>query len=108
MYPNHVERLIIDGVLDTADYYCGSWLKNLQDSNKIITAHCENCYSSDLDQYTLYTGTSRKDIEVRLERIMLKSKTNLMAVPEDAIRGPEIVTFGDMLLQMLNPMLNTH
>jgi hypothetical protein len=104
MYPDRVGRLVIDGVLDPEDYYRGDWLKNLQDSDAIISSFCDYCYEAGPEKCPLFTGNSGRDVEERLERIMMSLKTDPIAVPSDGVRGPEVVTYGDMQLHMLTAM----
>lgn len=104
MHPERVGRVVIDGVLDPSDYYSASWLRNLQDSNMIITKFCENCFESGPEKCPLYTGNSANDVEDRLVGIMMSLKNNPIPVPASENRGPEVVTYGDALLQMLTAM----
>lgn len=104
MHPDRVDRLVIDGVLDPEDYYRGDWLKNLQDSDMIITKYCEYCFEAGPEKCPLFTGNSGADVEARFERIMMSLKTDPIPVPGDETRGPEVVTHGDMLLHMLTAM----
>jgi hypothetical protein len=104
MYPNRVGRLVIDGVLDPEDYYRGDWLKNLQDSDAIISSFCDYCYEAGPEKCRLFTGSSGRDVEERLERVMMNLKSNPLSVPSDGVRGPEVVTYGDMQLHMLTAM----
>lgn len=104
MHPERVSRVVIDGVLDPLDYYSGSWLKNLQDSDKIITSFCEYCYAAGPQRCPLWTGNSGADIEARLTDVMLSLKNDPIPVPSFGTRGPEVVTYGDALLQMLSAM----
>ncbi|TVY81742.1 hypothetical protein LSUE1_G005382 [Lachnellula suecica] len=104
MHPERVGRMVLDGVLDPDDYYSGAWLKNLQDSDMIITKFCEYCFEAGPSLCPLSTGNSGKDVEARLERIMMALKTSPLPVPSEGTRGPEVVTYGDMFLMMLTAM----
>lgn len=104
MYPDRVERLLIDGVMDVVDHYAGGWATNLVDSDMIITKYCEYCYQAGPEKCSFFTGTSGRDVEARLDRVMQDLKVNPIAVPASGSRGPEIVTFGDVYLRMLSAM----
>ncbi|KAK7042512.1 Abhydrolase-4 domain-containing protein [Favolaschia claudopus] len=43
MFPDKVERLVIDGVTDPADYYSTSWMNNLQDREKTWNTFLNGC-----------------------------------------------------------------
>ncbi|KIJ43912.1 hypothetical protein M422DRAFT_228944 [Sphaerobolus stellatus SS14] len=46
MFPDNVERLIIDGVVDFADYYEGRWYSNLLDTDKILKYWLNECVAA--------------------------------------------------------------
>lgn len=104
MHPDRVHRLIIDGVVDPDDHYSGTWLTQLQDSDQIVIQFCEYCYEAGPEKCPLWTGTSGKDVEIRLTRIMDDLKTNPIPVAAVSHYGPEVVTWGDMLLHLLSGM----
>lgn len=110
MHPDRVGRVVIDGVLDPTDYYSGSWLKNLQDSDKIIAKFSDYCFEAGPAKCPLYTGTSGRDVEARVEHIIFDLKTNPLPVPATGIGslGGEVVTFGDIFLKSLNAMTNSY
>lgn len=103
MHPSRSHRIVLDGVLEPEDYYAGTRLKNLQDSDMIITKFCEYCFLAGPEKCPLWTGTSGKDVEERFERTMMGLKTDPIAVAVVG-RGPEVVGFGDMYLWMLTGM----
>jgi len=102
LHPDRVGRVVIDGVVDPTDHYSGGWLTNLQDSDKIITSFCDYCFQAGPEGCSLYTGDSALDIETRLEQIISNLKVNPISVPASGTHGPEVVTFGDLYLRMLN------
>lgn len=104
MFPDKVSRILLDGVVDPADHYAGAWLTQLQDTDKIISKYCHDCYSAGPTGCPLFTGTSGADVEARLVRIMDSLMTNPIPVPAQGSRGPEIVTYGDIYLIMLGAM----
>lgn len=104
MRPDRVHRLVLDGVVNPVDHYKGAWLTNLQDADKIITQFSQYCFQAGPDKCPLYTGSSGRDVEDRVEKIMLGLKNNPISVSASEDRGPELVTYGDALLRMLSGM----
>ncbi|KAF5336901.1 hypothetical protein D9611_003052 [Ephemerocybe angulata] len=43
MYPDNIERMVIDGVMDSEDYYATGWLTNLVDTEKSLDHFFESC-----------------------------------------------------------------
>ncbi|KDQ11946.1 hypothetical protein BOTBODRAFT_432647 [Botryobasidium botryosum FD-172 SS1] len=46
MYPNNIERLVIDGVMDADEYYSARWITNLVDTDKTIATFFTGCFSA--------------------------------------------------------------
>jgi pimeloyl-ACP methyl ester carboxylesterase len=46
LQPHRVQRMLLDGVVDGADYSAGSWLKMLQDTDAITAAFAETCIAA--------------------------------------------------------------
>ncbi|KIJ41487.1 hypothetical protein M422DRAFT_229571 [Sphaerobolus stellatus SS14] len=46
MFPDNVERLIIDGVVEFSDYYEGRWYSNLVDTDKILKYWFDECVAA--------------------------------------------------------------
>jgi len=104
MHPNLVHRVVLDGNLNPDDYYSGARLKNLQNSDMILTKYCEYCFQAGPEKCPLYLDTSAADIEARVTRIMMDLRSNPIAVARPGM-GPEVVMYGDMHLQgMLSAM----
>lgn len=112
LHPQRVGRLILDGVMDPADHYSGSWLKNLLDSDKIVTKFSEYCFQAGPEKCPMYTGLSPADIEARFTTILLSLKKSPVpvALPPSSVRsaGPELVTYGDAHLYMLSSLYFTY
>ncbi|CAH0027211.1 unnamed protein product [Clonostachys rhizophaga] len=109
MHPDRVGRLVIDGVVDPADHYAGAWLTQLQDSDMIISKHCEYCFQAGPEECPLYTGTSPADIEARFTSILATLEQFPIAIPvasslDGVSSGPAIVTYGDLHLNLLSGM----
>jgi pimeloyl-ACP methyl ester carboxylesterase len=111
LHPNKVGRVVLDGVVDPADHYSGGWLTQLLDLDKIITRFSKYCFEAGPEKCPLYTGYSSADIEARFTSIMLslkKSPIPVSVIPSsDHKIGPEMVTYGDVHLNMLSSMYFT-
>lgn len=108
MHPNRVHRLVIDGVVDPADHYAGSWLTQLQDADKILSKFCEYCFRAGPDRCPLYLSSSAEDIEARITSILTSLKENpipmVVSSGDGRQAGPALVTYGDAHLRLLSAM----
>ncbi|KAH7000649.1 proteinase [Ilyonectria destructans] len=105
MHPDRVGRMVIDGVVDPADHYAGTWLTQLQDSDMIISKFCEYCFQAGPEKCALYTGSSPADVEARLTSILLYMKSSPIAMhPSHSSDGPAFITYGDAHLALLSGM----
>ncbi|THU82302.1 alpha/beta-hydrolase [Dendrothele bispora CBS 962.96] len=83
MFPDKVERLVIDGVVDSVDYYSAGWKTNLRDTSATLqdffdfchTAGPSKCafYASSPSQigqnlFELYSSLKKKPIPVRTDK----------------------------------------
>ncbi|KAH8826667.1 TAP-like protein-domain-containing protein [Flagelloscypha sp. PMI_526] len=46
LFPDRIERMIIDGVVDADDYYATTWQNNLLDTDSTMQAFFDGCYSA--------------------------------------------------------------
>ncbi|KAL2823530.1 hypothetical protein BDW59DRAFT_180585 [Aspergillus cavernicola] len=46
LFPDHVDRIILDGVVDAEDYYNLGWESNLYDPDKAIDSFIHSCYDA--------------------------------------------------------------
>lgn len=106
MHPERVGRMVIDGVLDPDDYYQGNWLKNLQDSDRVLKKLCEYCHKAGPSKCPVYTGYSGKDIKAMISKVLLELKKAPVVVPpvDPSTKDPIVVTFDDYYLRVINAM----
>ncbi|KAF2756584.1 alpha/beta-hydrolase [Pseudovirgaria hyperparasitica] len=108
MHPSRIDRMVIDGVMNAADYYAGAWMKNLVDSDKIITTYSRYCFEAGPDRCPLHMNTSVEDIARRFEDVMMDLKTNPIAMPGGDENGPALLTYKDMHLHLLGGMYSSY
>lgn len=69
MHPKRIKRMVIDGVADMDDYYAGTWLSNLHDTDSIIDTFCTECHAAGPQKCPLYSATgahgTKAIVEVR-------------------------------------------
>jgi pimeloyl-ACP methyl ester carboxylesterase len=106
VHPDRVSRIIIDGIVDPEDYYNADWLKNLQDTDKIVTKFCHYCAMAGPKKCPLYTGTGTSSVESEayLNQIFGDLKRNPIPVPASSTRGPDIITYSDVKLMMVTAL----
>jgi pimeloyl-ACP methyl ester carboxylesterase len=68
MFPDKVERLIIDAVADSEDYYDTLFRTNLRDTDKVLDGFFEGCSSAGSDGCPFYAPTS-EDVRHNLTKI---------------------------------------
>ncbi|KAK0455738.1 Alpha/Beta hydrolase protein [Desarmillaria tabescens] len=57
MFPDKIERMVLDGVVDTENYYATLWSDNLTDSNKTLQAFFDGCYQAGPDGCPFYDSS---------------------------------------------------
>lgn len=96
MQPHRIQRAVLDGVCDAADYYRGDWLANLQDTDIILEKFGEYCSEAGVELCPLADGTSAHAIKVTINNILIFLRNKPLAVPASSSRGPEIITYSDV------------
>ncbi|KAK7040311.1 hypothetical protein VNI00_009779 [Paramarasmius palmivorus] len=69
MFPDKVERLIIDGIVDAeSDYFTGQWKRGTLDTDKAINWFFRDCYNAGPELCAFY-DSSPEAIEAKLNRL---------------------------------------
>ena len=96
MYPERVERVILDGVVDSFDYYEGGWTSNLQDTDMEIAKFAEYCWLGGPDKCALYDKDGPALIAQRFSEITQNLKHNPIGVPGTDEYGADLATYTDL------------
>lgn len=96
MYPDRVERLVLDGVCDSHDYYFGTWFSNLQDSDKVLGRFFEYCSEAGPQNCSFYCPGGPDAIREAYDDLILDVFQYPRAVPSSATRGPDVITWSDV------------
>jgi pimeloyl-ACP methyl ester carboxylesterase len=96
MFPNNVERLIVDGVLDASDYYDLAWKHNLFETDEAIESFSEYCYQGG-PQNCSFWGPSATNISDRFDSLLADLKYNPIPIPSsEACDIPLLATYSDL------------
>ncbi|KAF8253252.1 hypothetical protein K440DRAFT_652524 [Wilcoxina mikolae CBS 423.85] len=92
MFPDRVERMVLDGVVDLDDYYSGGWLRNLQDSDRVIESFYTYCSSSSACALTAATPGL---VARRIKKLISKLRAEPIPVYGD-LAAPDYITESDV------------
>jgi pimeloyl-ACP methyl ester carboxylesterase len=95
--PGRVKRMVLDGVADAHDYYSTSWMRNLNDTDKIMSKFYEYCSAAGPEKCAMNIGNSSpSDIQNSVESLMSSLHEDPISVPGNSTRSPAIVTYVDV------------
>ncbi|KAK0479962.1 TAP-like protein-domain-containing protein [Armillaria luteobubalina] len=60
MFPDKVERMVLDGVVDVEGYYSGDWRNGLVDADKDMQSFFDGCVAAGPDACTFYAPTAEQ------------------------------------------------
>ncbi|KAF8482305.1 Alpha/Beta hydrolase protein [Gautieria morchelliformis] len=91
LFPDNIERLVIDGVVDFDDYYSGGWSKNLYDTDKILQLLYDECVTAGMS-CPLYANSSSL-VQRRVENILMSIKASPLPVVDGSGAGYGVVDY---------------
>ena len=93
LWPDKIERMVLDGNVDAVEYSSAIGTHFLEDTDKVWAAFFTFCHSAGKDKCALYAG-SAAEIETRVDGLLAKIQLHPVIVP-GSIAGerPEIVTY---------------
>ncbi|KAK0221351.1 TAP-like protein-domain-containing protein [Armillaria fumosa] len=60
MFPDKVERIVLDGVLDMDGYYRGDWRNEITDTDKVMQSFFHGCVTAGPDACAFYASTAEE------------------------------------------------
>lgn len=104
MFPDEVERIVVDGVVKTPDYYSLGWSTNLYNADAVMDSFYEYCSLAGPLRCPFHIGTTPKDIQARLENLLELIKRNPVpavlldphGVNNDEGLQPDLITYSDL------------
>lgn len=73
MFPNNIERLLVDGIVDPDDYFAALWADNLADTDKVLETFFTSCVSAGPSACAFYAA-SPDQIVARLDALYASIK----------------------------------
>ncbi|GAB7353111.1 hypothetical protein MBLNU459_g3652t1 [Dothideomycetes sp. NU459] len=94
LYPDHIERFILDGVVDAEDYTANDWQTGLHDTEKVLQSFYHHCARVGYPTCELaYLDATEADVEKRVKDIIAKTFHNPLPVPGT---NPEVIEYSDL------------
>ena len=98
MFPDRIERMVLDGVVNTDKYYLDEGHNAIVDADAIFGQFTHYCNRAGPDKCPLYTPGGRDAIAAAYRRLEAELYNASVAVPASSTRGPEVVTWTDLKL----------
>ncbi|PQE28277.1 Peptidase S33 tripeptidyl aminopeptidase-like C-terminal protein [Rutstroemia sp. NJR-2017a BBW] len=96
MYPDLVDRMVLDGVVDADRHYAGTWDGNLEDADAIMKKFADYCFEAGLERCALYSEKGPQGIQDDLDNIIASIADAPISVPISDVRGPAVITHSDV------------
>ncbi|KAJ5097316.1 hypothetical protein N7456_008037 [Penicillium angulare] len=96
LFPDRVERMILDGVFVASDYYNLEWKTNLYDTDGALSSFSNYCYQGGKENCSFW-GPSASNITKRLNNIFADLKYRPIPIPSsDSCSIPLMATYSDL------------
>ncbi|CAG9983667.1 unnamed protein product [Clonostachys byssicola] len=102
LFPDRVERMILDGVLDAEQYYEANWRDVADQMDETIGKFSDLCHSAGPDKCSFW-GPSPTNITARMDLIIQELQSHPVAVSRAQSQGlPAMVTYSDLKALFFN------
>ncbi|KAF7333749.1 Abhydrolase-4 domain-containing protein [Mycena venus] len=99
MFPDKIERMLLDGVDDAEDYYSGAWMTNLIDTHKTWAAFLQGCVAAGPHRCALYEPTASA-IDAKINNLQSTLRTRpIPAVLDLSMSAPSYAVVDYSLLR---------
>jgi len=112
MFPDNVGRVVIDGVVDSENYYSGLWSNNLLDTDAALLDICDACAKAGPEKCGLYENSAELVLQ-RVDNLLDKLKTAPIPIyqePTSQNSEPEygLVKYDLVKSLIFGTLYNTH
>ncbi|KAK5114140.1 hypothetical protein LTR62_002710 [Meristemomyces frigidus] len=95
MYPDRINRAVLDGVADSHDYMAGGWATNLRDTDMIWTKLADYCWQGGKKNCPVWHEDGPAVIAQNLAVTLQDLQQNPIGVPQTKSSGPALITAND-------------
>lgn len=106
MFPDRIEKMILDGVFEASDYYSLKWRSNTRDTEKVLDSFFSSCFKAGASKCTFW-GPSVHNISDRFDRIVTDLKSHPIPIPSpnpSTCGVPLMATYSDLKQFILRAM----
>jgi len=109
MFPDKIERLILDGVVDAENYYSGAWSNNVLDTDAALYDVYQQCAAAGPVLCPLYESTA-DGVKSRVDKILQSLKISPVPVFNRSVAGATsgVVDYEIAKISMLLMLYRTH
>ena len=94
MFPERIERIVIDSVATVDEYYTGGWKNSMYDSDLAFRTFFEYCYAAGPRACAFYES-SIEDIESRFRKLMTSIREHPIPISDPAlVPAPILLNIG--------------
>ncbi|KAJ5374178.1 hypothetical protein N7517_006184 [Penicillium concentricum] len=102
MFPDRVGRMILDGVVNTEQYYNNDWRDNVDQMDEAMNKFSSFCHSAGPEKCSFW-GPTPAEITARMDGIIHQLQSHPVPVSRVQSRGlPTLVTYSDLKALSLN------
>ncbi|KAI7023496.1 hypothetical protein KC355_g1693 [Hortaea werneckii] len=95
MFPERIQRAVLDGVADSHDYMAGGWTSNLNDTDLIFAKMAEHCWEGGAN-CALWDEDGPAVIAENVQNIMANIMANPISVSGTEMHGPVVINNNDL------------
>ncbi|KAK0457508.1 TAP-like protein-domain-containing protein [Desarmillaria tabescens] len=107
MFPDKIERMLLDGVLDVDGYYSGDWRNQVADVEKDMQSFFDGCVAAGPDACAFYASTS-EEISKNLDAIYQSLLTEPVPVIIPSTSSYGVVDYAALQIAVKNALFQPY
>jgi len=98
MFPDRINRVVLDGVADSFDYMAGGWATNLKDTDLTFVKFAEYCFEGGRENCAVWHEDGPAVILGNMQKTITEFQKSPISVPAERCSSPTAVTYNDLKL----------